>query len=234
MQTEPFGSIKIMECLKSSIFYPNYLPSWLINYNKKFAINKFYGLRWDPFNKKSFLEFNSDYFNHSVKDKGKDFSYPLGSLSGAPDREFYKDIYNSPFLDEYTNQFAKEIITNESIGTKGHTDLLGISYSSLDIIGHKFGPNSYQVFDTLMRLDYTLKNLFDFIDQKIGLENTIILLSSDHGIQPMPESRKEMGQAGKRISKEDIQCIQDKIKLIEEKYKIDNIFSSQWYINKIY
>jgi hypothetical protein len=87
----------------------------------------------------------------------------------------------------------------EKIGKSGHTDVLAVSFSVTDYIGHAFGPNSLEAEDNLLRLDRTLQELFRFIDQQIGLDNTLIVLTSDHGVCPAPELMAELGIAAERL-----------------------------------
>src|SRR5262249_46742428 len=104
-----------------------------------------------------------------------------------------------PFLDEMTADFAQELITHEKLGANGVTDYLSISFSATDYVGHSFGPNSVESEDNLIHLDATLAKLFAFIDKTIGLRNTIIVLSADHGPDDVPEERKAEGYDAERM-----------------------------------
>jgi hypothetical protein len=79
------------------------------------------------------------------------------------------------------------------LGADGAPDYLSLSLASTDYVGHLFGPNSLETEDNLLRLDQTLADLFGFIDQHVGLENTLIVLSADHGA---PEAAQSMQQKG--------------------------------------
>ena len=83
-----------------------------------------------------------------------------------------KDLYNA---------LGVAIQQSEEIGKDEITDFLAISFSSTDYVGHLFGPSSLEAEDNMLRLDKTLANLFAFIDKEVGLENTLIILSADHG-----------------------------------------------------
>ncbi len=76
-------------------------------------------------------------------------------------------------------------------------DYLGASFSSTDYVGHMFGPSSLESEDNILQLDQTLAELFSFIDENVGLENTLIVLSADHGTPEVPGYLQELGiQAG--------------------------------------
>ncbi len=109
---------------------------------------------------------------------GRVFPHPYGS---AGSRLFSTLLTISPAGDEITADFAKALIAAESLGRDDVTDYLGVSFSSTDYVGHFFGPSSLESEDNLLRLDRTLADLLRFVDEQVGLERTLILLSADHG-----------------------------------------------------
>src|SRR5437762_11631978 len=92
----------------------------------------------------------------------------------------------SPVGDELTLDFSQELIEHEQLGRHGVTDYLSISFSSTDYVGHFFGPSSLEAEDNLLRLDRTLARLFALVDARVGLANTLIVLSADHGTREVP------------------------------------------------
>ena len=106
----------------------------------------------------------------------------------------------SPAGDDLTLKFAKALITNEAIGQDNITDFLSISFSSTDYVSHIFGPASLEAEDNMLRLDKTLANLLKFIDKKIGIENTLIVLSADHGAAEVPAYLSQLGMESKVVS----------------------------------
>jgi predicted AlkP superfamily pyrophosphatase or phosphodiesterase len=99
----------------------------------------------------------------------------------------------SPAGDELTTDFAKALINAEQLGQDSVPDYLAISYSSTDYVGHIFGPSSLESEDTIYRLDRTLADLFAFIDDRIGLDQTLIVLSGDHGASEAPGYLESVG-----------------------------------------
>jgi predicted AlkP superfamily pyrophosphatase or phosphodiesterase len=99
----------------------------------------------------------------------------------------------SPAGDQITTDLAKTVIAEEGLGDEEITDYLGVSYSATDYIGHFFGPSSLESEDNILQLDRTLADLFAYVDQEIGLENTLIVLSADHGAPEAPGYLKSIG-----------------------------------------
>ncbi len=92
-----------------------------------------------------------------------------------------------------TLAFAKALVINEQLGRDDVTDYLAVSFSSTDYVGHVFGPSSLEIEDNILRLDRTLGELFSFIDEQIGLEKTLIVLSADHGAPEAPGYLNSLG-----------------------------------------
>jgi arylsulfatase A-like enzyme len=97
-------------------------------------------------------------------------------------------------------EFAIAAIEGERLGSTSRPDLLCISYSSTDACGHIYGPYSQEEQDIILRLDRQLESLFKAIDEKVGLKNTTIVLTADHGVAPTPESASAEGLAAERVN----------------------------------
>ncbi len=102
----------------------------------------------------------------------------------------------SPAGDELVLDFAKTLIVEEGLGNDETTDYLSVSFSSTDYVGHVFGPSSLEAEDNLLRLDRTLSELLRFIDEKVGFEKTLIVLSADHGGADAPGYLNSLGIPG--------------------------------------
>jgi predicted AlkP superfamily pyrophosphatase or phosphodiesterase len=113
-------------------------------------------------------------------------------------------IIVSPFGDKLTLDFAKSLVINEEVGKDDVVDYLSISFSSVDAVNHFFGPSSLENEDVVLQLDRTLKDLLSFIDQQVGLDQTLIVLSADHGMAEMPEYMSELGYDVGRLYSEDV------------------------------
>ncbi len=102
-------------------------------------------------------------------------------------------FYMSPFLDLATTELAKRVVDAEKLGQGGVTDLLAISYSSTDVVGHRYGPYSGESEDTLARTDASIGELLTFLDERLG-GDFVVAMSSDHGVLPLPEWLVETGE----------------------------------------
>jgi predicted AlkP superfamily pyrophosphatase or phosphodiesterase len=116
-----------------------------------------------------------------------------GSANSAPDAAFYSQWATSPYADTYLTRMAENAVDQLGLGQSGGTDFLGVSYSSVDYVGHAFGPRSWEIQDILIRLDKDLGELFAHLDAKVGRGNYLVALSADHGVVPPPEDMQKTG-----------------------------------------
>jgi len=138
-------------------------------------------------------------FPHSLRGKGD---------SPEPDAEFYEQWASSPYADTYLTRLAETAVDQLGLGKSGATDFLGVSYSSVDYVGHAFGPRSREIQDILVTLDKDLGDLFAHLDKKVGRGNYVVALSADHGVVPVPE---DMARTGADAGVLHVPDLQDKI-----------------------
>ena len=122
------------------------------------------------------------------------FRFALRGKEGEhahPDEAFYHQWATSPFADTYLTKLAEAAVDALGLGKRGATDYLGVSYSSVDYVGHTFGPRSWEIQDMLVRLDKDLGELFAHLDQKVGRGNYVVALTADHGVAPIPAANAE-------------------------------------------
>jgi predicted AlkP superfamily pyrophosphatase or phosphodiesterase len=126
---------------------------------------------------------------------GPAFPHALQAKEGSttPDEAFYEEWQTSPFADAYLTKLAVQAVDSLGLGKGGGTDYLGVSYSSVDYVGHAFGPRSLEIQDILVRLDNNLGELFTHLDQKVGRGNYVVAFSADHGVVPIPEEMQKTG-----------------------------------------
>ena len=113
--------------------------------------------------------------------------------NAGPDSAFYEQWQNGPFADTYLTNLAEAAVDSLGLGKSGATDFLAVSYSSVDYVGHAFGPRSREIQDVLVRLDKDLGDLFAHLDQKVGQGNYVVVLSADHGVAPIPADMAKTG-----------------------------------------
>jgi predicted AlkP superfamily pyrophosphatase or phosphodiesterase len=145
----------------SSTFYMDQLPGWAVAFNDRKLPAKYVDQQWEGF---------PDWHFHAH--------------TGAPP---YEAIPASPWGNELIEQFAESAINGEQLGQRDATDLLTVSFSSNDYIGHRAGPDAPEVRDMSIRTDQLLAKLFHLVDEKIGMKNVIVVLSADHGVAPTPQ-----------------------------------------------
>jgi len=123
------------------------------------------------------------------------FPHPLRGKTavGEPDNTFYEQWASSPYADTALTELAERAVDALKLGNSNGTDFLAVSYSSVDYVGHEFGPRSREIQDILVRLDKDLGNLFAHLDQKVGRGNYVVALSADHGVVPIPEDMQQAG-----------------------------------------
>ena len=215
----------------SSSYYSAGKAWWLDNFNKAGPSDALFGTLWNALevDDKDLEKAQVQELDRGLFKRG--FPHALGGPSIAPDRDFYKDLAASPFVDDLSTSLAKQLILAERLGQDKTPDYLAISYSALDRVGHAYGPNSREVADTLLRLDRNLASLFDFIDTHVGLENVLIAFSSDHGVAPLPEYLAFRGVENKRLTPEGLVCLQQISRKLSKRFGADNFFLNSLYLD---
>ena len=135
------------------------------------------------------------------------FPHVLTGAAGAPDRMFYDQWQSSPFADEYLARMALGVAESMHFGTLPGPNLIAIGFSTLDKVGHDYGPNSHEVQDILLRLDRTLGDFFAGLDRLVGSGQYTIALTADHGVAPVPERSVEEGFDAGRVRLETLTAV---------------------------
>ena len=169
----------------SSFYYDKY-PEWVIKWNAEKHAMKYAGKSWElmhPKEKYVFGEADDRDYETDVAGFGKTFPHAYGK---GDDKYFTTKLTLSPAGDDLTLAFTKALIANEQIGKDDIPDYLSVSFSSTDYIGHVFGASSLESEDNQVHLDKTLQELFAYVDETVGLKNTLVVLSADHGQPEVP------------------------------------------------
>ena len=126
---------------------------------------------------------------------GNSFPHPLrgNSVSTKADPSFYLQWATSPYAETYLAQMAEAAVDKLSLGQRSGTDFLAISFSSVDYVGHSFGPRSWEVQDELARLDRDLATFFAHLDKSVGRGKYVVAITGDHGVAPVPEDLRKTG-----------------------------------------
>lgn len=131
----------------------------------------------------------------TIEGWSRTFPHPLRGKedSSAPDATFYSEWTASPFADTYLTRMAETALDSLGLGKSGGTDYLSVAYSTVDYVGHTFGPRSWEIQDILVRLDKDLGELFAHLDQRVGRGNYVAVLTADHGVAPIPADMQKTG-----------------------------------------
>jgi predicted AlkP superfamily pyrophosphatase or phosphodiesterase len=152
----------------TSTYYRSELPKWAADFNASNRAGKYWDREW--------RDANGATLRSTAHRKGKD-----GSEAG-----FYEVVGSTPFANDYELEFAKELVLYEQLGVSSSTDLLTVSLSANDILGHQVGPDSPEMAAMALALDHQLAEFFNFLGHQVGLANVWIALSADHGVAPLP------------------------------------------------
>jgi len=180
------------EFVTSTYYYEQY-PDWVKAWNARKLPLAYAGKSWELTHAPSaylFQDADDREYETDFPGFGRTFPHPYGE---AGDKYLTTRLTLSPAGDELTLDFAKALLDNEQLGQDEVPDYLAISFSSTDYVGHVFGASSLEAEDNIARLDRTLADLFAYIDKKVGLENTLIVLSADHGQPEIPGHLHELG-----------------------------------------
>ncbi len=153
----------------SSTYYFAELPGWVKDFNASRPADVYKGVTW---------------LNRTLPD--------------SPAR-LYSAIDASPYGNEMVEKMAERGLQAESLGKHDAPDVLAVSFSSNDYVGHAYGPDSPEVHEIAVRSDVLLEKLFHAIDQAVGLDNVIVVLTADHGVAPIPEVNAARKMPGGRL-----------------------------------
>lgn len=218
----------------TSSYYMDELPKWVQDFNDSEKA-KTYLKTWNTLRDIStYSESGDDENNFEFGFNGKEkanFPYDLKAL--AAENGQYELIKVTPFGNDLTAEFAKAAIEGENLGKDNITDVLTLSFSSTDYVGHNFGVNSKEIEDTYLRLDEALAGFLKFLDEKVGAGNYTIFLTADHGAVDVPAYL-----ASKKIPAgyfNEIEANEKIEKFARQKFKTDslikNISNTQIFLN---
>lgn len=175
----------------TSTYYATSLPGWVREFNSSGVINGYFGRVWDralPEEAYAGCDRDDAPYEGSGAGLGRAFPHPVtGEDRTRITPSYYSALLTSPFGSEALAAFARAAVRGEQLGKRGVTDILCVGFSSNDYVGHTYGPNSHEVLDMTVRTDRILADFFDFLDEEVGLRNCLIVLTSDHGVAPIPE-----------------------------------------------
>jgi hypothetical protein len=159
----------------SSTFYFKELPAWARQFNGSHPADKYASTEW------------------------------MGKKFEAPGEKLNASLAASPWGNELIEAFAEKAVESEQLGKRGITDLLSVSFSSNDYVGHAVGPDDPQVQDMALRTDILLHKLFAFLDKQVGMKDVLVVFTADHGVAPVPEVSIQRKLEAGRLKAADIE-----------------------------
>ncbi len=166
----------------TSDYYMDSLPAWATRLNSAHPAQQYVGRSWFPL----------DATGPARK--------ALCTMVAGTDVRFCGAVESTPWGNDIIEQFAEAVLAGERLGQRDSTDLLAISFSSNDYVGHAVGPDDPAVRDISIRTDRLLGQLFARLEQSVGAGNYLIALTADHGVAPVPEVNEARRMPGGRIS----------------------------------
>ncbi|MBZ9730351.1 alkaline phosphatase family protein [Salegentibacter sp. JZCK2] len=218
----------------TSSFYMNELPQWVEDFNASGNVES-YLKSWNTlYDIETYKESGSDINEFEGGFKGKEtasFPYDLTKL-GDTDRKF-EILKATAYGNDITTDFALAAIDAEELGMDDDTDVLTLSYSSTDYIGHNFGVNSKEIQDTYLRLDQNIADLLTHLDEKVGEGNYTIFLTADHGGVDVPAYLESVNiPAGYFESDEFTEELKEfTAEEFDEEDLIESVYNSQIFFN---
>jgi len=155
--------------VSSTYYFPD-LPAWVKDLNGSKPADKFAGLEWA---------------GHQMLRAG--------------DPGYYASLPATPFSNELIELMAERAVVSEKMGKHGTTDLLAVSFSANDYVGHTYGPDSPEAHETAVRTDKVFDKLFRYLEAQVGMQNVLVVVTADHGVAPLPELSIERRIGGGRM-----------------------------------
>ena len=170
----------------TSSYYRAELPEWVRKLNGEHISRRFIGAKWLPFDAKS------------------DTDHPFCTMVAGQELRYCGSLEATPWGNEMIEEFAERAIAGENLGKHAGVDFLAVSFSSNDYVGHAVGPDDPAVRDMAIRTDRLLGKLLAFVDQQAGAGNTVVVLSADHGVAPVPEVNQARNMPGGRLDRDTV------------------------------
>lgn len=189
----------------SSTHYMNQLPSWLNEFNDLQLAKKFLSQGWNTlYPIKDYTESIADKNNYESAPNKKDTAIFPYHYNKQLDKNNFEIIKATPYGNTITKDLAIACLKAEHLGTSQQTDMLCISFSSTDYVGHSYGPRSVEIEDVYLRLDKDLEELINSLNTLVGKDNYILFLTADHGACDVPAHLMDLKIPGGYMNNEEL------------------------------
>jgi predicted AlkP superfamily pyrophosphatase or phosphodiesterase len=171
----------------TSSYYMKELPAWLNNFNAQHLPDKYLSQPWNtllPIEEYTESAADNNPYEGLYKGETKPvFPHNLPAMFSKTD---YEILRSTPFGNTIIKDIALAALQYENLGKGDYTDLLAISFSSTDYVGHKMGPQSIETEDTYLRLDRDLAEIISYLEKNYGKDNFLLFLTADHAAAYVP------------------------------------------------
>ena len=168
----------------SSTWYQPTLPSWVLSFNDGKPAQRFLGKSW------------------LCPDSQQKGAKPFETLPAEPGKGFIAAFEKTPWSNDMLEKFAEQAIQHEELGRHNGTDMLTVSFSANDHLGHAVGPDDPSVEELAVRTDETIGKLIAAAEKQVGgIQNLVVVMSADHGVSPVPEVNVARRMPGGRVDK---------------------------------
>lgn len=173
----------------TSTYFKESLPGWVEVFNTQHPIEGYLKNSWNTLYPIETYGVNDDSpYEHLLPGKEKPtFPYNFSEMLKTEGAQAADLFIHTPYANTFLADFAIESIKNEGLGQDGQTDMLCISFSTPDIIGHAFGPYSVEIEDTYLRLDLEIEKLLNALNEQVGKNQYVLFLTADHAVVPVPQ-----------------------------------------------
>lgn len=182
-------------------YYRKEVPAWAKAFNEKKLPDGYQTKAWELLGSpKDYLGEDDRPFEADWYGLGRTFPHPLNGGLPSPGAQSYSALACSPMMNDVLVEYAKAAIAGEELGKDEVTDLLLVSFSSVDRTYHLYGPGSWETQDMLARLDRSIGELVSAAEKAAGgKQNLVVLLTADHGGANIPEEWAALGLDGVRV-----------------------------------
>ena len=167
----------------TSTYYVPEAPAWLRAFNDRRLVDSYAGKAWTLL---------------------ADPAVTVKRFPAERSQALHDAVYASPFGNDLVLALAEDALQHEQLGQRGATDVLSVSFSSNDSVGHTYGPESPNVRDISIKTDRVIGRLLNRVDKLVGLQNTIVAFTTDHGVAPVPELVQQHALPGGRLTSRDL------------------------------
>lgn len=222
----------------SSTAYYEKLPEWLVAFNKEHDTRSLQSIRWDlVYDKKSGAYEAADPRTYQFTAHGKpivETTIPLRQTAAGKKAKEEVWFNRTPGASQLLCELGKKVVDLYVHPKGAENTLLWMSFSNFDKLGHNFGPDSMECIDLLYHLDKQIGDFIEYVEKKVGRGNALFVLTSDHGVSPIPELMQERGYKNARRIRYD-KLIDELNELLSEKFGNDHIIinykTPQFYLN---